>query len=315
LMDLWNTSQPEFLHLKQKAAEFLQQISKNWDITLVSLIPGLIQIDVENSQDAAVIQSALDKMSANPTRDLNTLSNRRDMIQALTVAQRLPRKDPRVINEICGLARDFSYKEKALSFQWMDSLKQFDKYIKKQPPEPHKVVLFFSGGISSNPGKQYFDLVRNSDTIREYVRDEFDIRRDFPACEDEGGLDLQKELKKLVGQLNRYNITFYTVSSRGPINDLLETVREADRRYTLSDLDFLKDYQDYLALVADETGGVYFGNSLNFKHGFDAILADLNHQYLVCYKPPEHTKSGHHSIKVKSKQSGIKLRHREGYYD
>jgi len=315
LMDVWNTSQTEFLHLKGKADEFLQQISKNWDITLASLLPGMIHFDVENSRDGAVIQAALEKMSANPTRDLTSLNNRRDLGMALAVARRMPRKDPKVVDQLCGLARGYALKEKELSFDWMNSLKQLDQYIQKQPPETHKVILFFSGGISSNPGKPYFDMVRESEVMKEYIRDEFDIRREFPSCEDEGGLDLQKQLKKLVGQLNRYNVTFYTVSSRGPINDMLETVREADARYNISDLDFLKDYQDFLALVADETGGVYFGNSLNFKRGFDAILADLNHQYLICYRPPEHKEQGHHSIKVKVKPSGIKLRHREGYYD
>ena len=61
-------------------------------------------------------------------------------------------------------------------------------------------------------------------------------------------------------------------------------------------------------------GGVYFGNSLNFKRGFDAILDDLNHQYLICYKPPEHKKEDP-SIEVKVKQPGVKIRYREGYYE
>jgi VWFA-related protein len=142
-----------------------------------------------------------------------------------------------------------------------------------------------------------------------------DVLREFPECEDEGGYDLQKDFKKLVGQLNRYNITFYTVGSRGPINDLLDTVRERDRTFHIKDLEFLKDYEDFLALIADETGGLYFGNSLNFKRGFDAIQADLNHQYLLCYTPPSHTKQGHRSIKVKVKKPGVKIRHRSGYFD
>jgi VWFA-related protein len=151
--------------------------------------------------------------------------------------------------------------------------------------------------------------------MREYARDEMDALQEFPECEDDRGYDLQNDFKKLVGQLNRYNITFYTVSSRGPINDLLETVRETDRSFHINDLAFLKDYEDFIALMADETGGLYFGNSLNFKRGFDAIQADLNHQYLLCYQPPPHTKQGHHSIKVKTKKNGLKIRHRSGYFD
>jgi VWFA-related protein len=315
VMDLYNTSQAEFLHLKGKANEFLQQISKNWDITLMSMLPGLLHVDVENSQDAKTIQEALDKMSANLQRDIEALGNRRDLGMALAAARGMPKKDPRVIEELCGKAREYAILEKRMSFDWMNTLKQLDRYIQKQPEGTHKVVLLFSGGISSNPGKPYFDLIRESPVMAEYVSDDWDIRREFPSCDDEGGQDLQKELKKLVSYLNRYNMTLYTVSSRGPINDMLDTVREADARITREDLDFLKDYQDFLGLMADETGGVYFGNSLNFKRGFDQILTDLNHQYLICYKPPEHAEPGHHEIEVKMKKSGIKVRHREGYYD
>ncbi len=316
LFDLENTSQNEFVHLKKKAGEFLEQLSKSWDITLVSLIPGAMNVDVERSQDPVLIRTKLDKITANNFRDLEALKNRRELGAALRNARGLPKdKVPQVIGEFCTTARDYALLEKRQSMGWMNSLRQFDQYIKKQTPDVHKVVLFFSGGISSNPGRQYFDMIRQSDLMRDLVRDEFDAAREFPECEDEGGNDLQKDFKKLVGQLNRYNITFYSVSSRGPINDLLETVRERDRQYKPGDLDFLKEYQDFLAVIADETGGVYFGNSLNFKRGFDAILSDLNHQYLLCYKPPVHKKEGHHSIKVKSQKPGVKLRHRSGYFD
>ena len=315
VMDLYNTSQAEFLFLRKKADEFLLQVSKNWDITLISMLPGLMHTDVENSQDAKAIQEAMSKMSANLQRDIDSLNKRRDLGMLLAQARGMRKKDARVIEQICGKAREYAIAEKIMSFDWMNTLKQLDRYIQKQPTGTHKVVLLFSGGISSNPGKPYFDLVRESPLMAEYVQDEFQVRREFPSCDDEGGLDLQKELKKLVSHLNRYNMTFYTVSSRGPINDMLETVREADARITREDLDFLKDYQDFLGLMADETGGVYFGNSLNFKRGFDAILTDLNHQYLICYKPPQHSEPGHHEIQVKMKKSGIKVRHREGYYD
>jgi VWFA-related protein len=318
VMDLWNTSQTEFLYLKARASEFMNQLSKNWNITLVSLIPGAIHIDVDNSQDPDAIQKSLDRMTANPLRDLDTINNRRDLTTATRNAEGMMLRESdvvRLINELCGRARDLSIQEKLRSKEWLGSLKRIDDYVKKQDPGTHKVVLFFSGGISSNPGKQYFDIVRDSRFVRDYIVDDWKMREEFPACDDEGGLELQKELKKLVGQLNRYNITFYTVSSRGPINDLLETVRESNRKFNVHDLDFLKDYQDYLSQVADETGGIYFGSSLNFKRGFDLILADLSHQYLICYKPPQHSKQGAHSIKVKSKRNGIELRHRDGYYD
>jgi VWFA-related protein len=82
------------------------------------------------------------------------------------------------------------------------------------------------------------------------------------------------------------------------------------------DLDFARDYQDSLSHIAQETGGLSFQNSQNFKVGFDSVLTDLNHQYLLCYRPPDHKKQGqYHSIKIVSKRPGVNIRHRLGYED
>ena len=314
LIDQYNTSQQEFLFIKKKTGEFLSDLAKNWNVSLVSLVPGLIHAHVENSRDFAALTSELERISANPSRDIDVIIKRRELSTILRNFQQVRRKSPQMIGEACNLARDYALQEKELSMQWLDSLRKFDDYIKKQPPESHKVVLFFSGGISSTPGKQYFDLVRNSDLVQDMIGDEFNLAREFPECSYEEGYDLQNEFKKLVGQLNRYNVTFYNVSSRGPVNQLVDTIPEG-RRLRSDDLQFLQEYQDFLAVMAQETGGVYFGNSLNFKKGFDAILNDLNHQYLLCYTPPAHKKSGYHSIKVKTKKSGVKLRYRDGYLE
>jgi VWFA-related protein len=314
LIDQYNTSQQEFLFIKKKVTEFLENLAEYWNVSLVHLVPGLIQVSVENTREAGLLQSELERISANPGRDIAVIQKRRELSTVLRRFHQIPRKNPEMISESCNLAREYALEEKSVSLQWLHSLKQFDGYIKKQPPESHKVVLFFSGGISSSPGKQYFDLVRGSDLVRDMVGDEYNLERDYPECSYEEGYDLQNEFKKLVGQLNRYNITFYNVSSRGPVNLLLDTIPEG-RQLKASDFQFLQEYQDFLAVMAQETGGLFFGNSLNFKKGFDGILNDLNHQYLLCYKPPVHKKQGYHSINVKSKKSGVKLRYRSGYFD
>ncbi len=317
LFDLGNTSQTEFLHLRRKATEFVDQLSGTWNMTLVSLVGPIFEIHAEGTSDAQVILSELETMNANYMRDLNAIKNRRDLAEILHLAA-TGRQDrqliERLISEVCGVAREYALQEKRESFQWMDSLKQLDKYLKKQTPENHHAVLLFSGGISTNPGRHYFDTIKDSDIVREFIEDEWDFVREFPECAYEGGTDLQKEFKKLVGKLNRNNVTVYTVNSRGPINDLLETVRESDRKFKSSDLEFLDEYQDFMISMADDTGGLSFENSLNFKKGFDAILSDLNYQYVLCYTPPKPEKEGEHSIKVKVKKPGIKLRHRNGYW-
>jgi VWFA-related protein len=68
-----------------------------------------------------------------------------------------------------------------------------------------------------------------------------------------------------------------------------------------------------LQQVADETGGISISNSQNFKAGFQRILKDFEHQYILCYTPPPQKKEGYRKIKVEVKRPGVKLRYRQGY--
>jgi VWFA-related protein len=100
------------------------------------------------------------------------------------------------------------------------------------------------------------------------------------------------------------------------VNPLLDTSGESSRRIKSSDFEFHKYYQDLMFQMANETGGLAFDNSLNFKFGFNQIVQDLNHQYLICYNAPGHKKPGeYHEIKVKCKQRDTLLRYRKGYSD
>ena len=123
-------------------------------------------------------------------------------------------------------------------------------------------------------------------------------------------------LRKTVAELNTHNITFYTINTRGNISPLPDSAAEGRKEIRIDDSLYLKETQDLMAEIADETGGLYFENSSNFRHGFDLILGDLDQQYLICYKAPAHKKQNvFHKIKVDTKKSGVKLRYRKAYFD
>ncbi len=54
----------------------------------------------------------------------------------------------------------------------------------------------------------------------------------------------------------------------------MDNITQEDERYMVKDRELSKDYQVLLDQIAEDTGGVSYKNSLNFKHGFDAILGD-----------------------------------------
>jgi VWFA-related protein len=85
---------------------------------------------------------------------------------------------------------------------------------------------------------------------------------------------------------------------------------------SVNDPTLTADYQDTLSQISEETGGLSFENTRNFKLGFDSIITDLGQQYLICYNPPPHKKPGdYHKIKVVCKKKDVDLRYRTGYLD
>ena len=90
------------------------------------------------------------------------------------------------------------------------------------------------------------------------------------------------------------------------------TARSADS--VGDNVQFEANLQDSLKQLADETGGLAFTNSQNFKAGFDNIARDLEHNYLLCYSPPGKKKEKYHEIKVVCKRPWVKLRYRKGYF-
>jgi VWFA-related protein len=294
-VDQLNTTTPEFGFIKPRIEEFLTEIDGKNRIMLAAFPP--FQRLVSFSTDVNEIRNELESLKENHERDFK-ISQRRSQIELLLEAKR--------IQEALNLALQFQQLEIDDVQLYLESLKDFSSYLSDHPDEnEHTVVILISGGINSRPGQQYLDM------LRKYV----DFGQNLPLSEPGAtSIDVRKALQKAIGKLNRDNLTIYTISTRGQIHVIDATSNEPVSREDQKA--YREDYQNTLYQIATETGGLAFENSLNFKHGFDAILKDLSQQYLICYQAPEHDDEGeYHEIKVKSKVKGIKLRHREGYVD
>ncbi len=302
IVDLYNTLQAEYLFIKPKIVDFLKQISSQWETMLVAVIPGAVEVNVPFTTDVNVLQAKLDQIRANSIRNVEVLNRRRAITNMLAKGN-----FAEVIEEAYRLASGYAMEEKQMARESLKALEKFEKDLVQFKNDPHMVVLYISGGINSEPGRQYYDLIERS-VGNAGSKDLLAMR--------EGGSDLWKLLRRIVAQLNRHNITFYTINTRGTENPLPESVTEGNRKPVFEDATYLDETQELMAEIADLTGGLYFENSLNFRHGFDLILGDLDHQYMICYKAPPHKEPNEfHKIKVESKKSGVKLRHRSGYLD
>lgn len=302
-LDLFNTSPAEYLKVQPKLVEFLDQVSSNGFELMIAGVTaqGKLGVMQQFSRDTNHAKALLEHLQANAGRDQRVIQNERDLIDVVD-------SGPEGITTAFGLARTLSRQEMELSRFSLSALRSFSDYVAQLKSQEHLIILVVSGGFDSDPGRRYYEILYritggepNPVTMPESIRN-----TDF---------SIPNEVKSTIGRLNRSNITAYAINTRGAYVGGADPSRNDSRLFT-NDPTLLQDYQDSVARIATETGGVFFQNSTNFQRGFDKILDDLKNQYLICYISPPHKKPGeYHNIKVVVKREGVKLRHRQGYVD
>jgi VWFA-related protein len=346
-LDLFNTTHVEFERIRPKMDEFLDQTSKlNWEVMLVAYLPsGKLGVISPFTHDFVRIRALLDQAKGNFQRDQRIARNESEILDTLSVIKvqkdapdqeqndngveelttttgsgRTTTTSTNVTQHYFELAvgnayrraQTFAGQEKQASERSFGALESFGEYYSSRlNSKDHTVIVFVSGGINVDPGRHYFDLINN------FVSRQGENLNtvDFSGSIRENNFDLEDQIQKGIGKLNRYNMTLYAINTRGVVGSGPD-ITSMESTNSQVDFNLARDYQDSLSHIAQETGGLSFQNSQNFKVGFDSVLTDLNHQYLLCYRPPDHKKQGqYHSIKVVSKRAGVNLRHRLGYED
>jgi VWFA-related protein len=127
-----------------------------------------------------------------------------------------------------------------------------------------------------------------------------------------GQLDVQQEMQEVFNAANRNNTALYTVDPRGLATgefDISENV--GLQRSNAS----LRQTQDTLRVLADETDGRAFVNRNDFGKAMRQIVADSSAYYLLGYNSSQAPQDGKfHEIKVRVKRSGADVRARKGYW-
>ncbi|HEY7162170.1 MAG TPA: VWA domain-containing protein [Acidobacteriota bacterium] len=288
-LDLLNTTPREYLGIKPGLMQFLDDLSKrNTEVMVAGLLPtGKLGIFAPFTKEFGKLRNLLDRAPANAGRDTQTESRHRDLEHIMEGAGADPID---ALRAGYSAARNYGKADQQVSEFTLHALESFAQHLIDQDFAGHLIILYVSGGFSSDPGREYFDEV--DDLAKGSVEEEemltYSSERNF-------NFDFKQELQKSIGKMNRLNVTISTLDTQGMGS-------AADKRESLQQ-------------VADETGGISFGNSQNFKEGLKSILKDFEHQYVICYSPPAKQKSGYKKIKVISKKPDVNLRYRQGYSD
>ena len=127
-----------------------------------------------------------------------------------------------------------------------------------------------------------------------------------------GQMDIQQEMQEVFNAANRSNTALYTVDPRGLATgefDINENV--GMQRSSAS----LRQTQDTLRVLADETDGRAIVNRNDFGKAMKQIVADSSAYYLLGYNSTQAPQDGKfHEIKVRVKRPGSDVRARKGYW-
>jgi VWFA-related protein len=127
-----------------------------------------------------------------------------------------------------------------------------------------------------------------------------------------GQVDIQQEMRDVFNAANRSNTAIYAVDPRGlasgefDINENVGLQRSNDS---------LRQTQDTLRVLADETDGRAIVNRNDLARAMKQIVTDSSAYYLLGYNSTQAPQDGKfHEIKVRVKRSGVQVRSRKGYW-
>ena len=311
-LDLYNTSMAEFRGISKYLREFLKQINNgNWSVMLgVITNNGRAGVVVPFTVDSNKVSNAVRQQQPNAQRDIAVISRKREISRLLELGS----SSRDTIERAYSLAAQFAKQEKFDAEKSLSAFPALGNYLKPFLQGEHVSVIFVSGGINVEPGRQYYEIVNKVVDRLGMSLNAPELALQMPVSNREPNFDLRNEVRKSIGILGRQNITVYCINARGSMNPGLDNIEQSNPDLMVNDPTLLGDFQETLDQVASETGGLSFKNSNNFSLGFDRVLQDSDHQYIVCYNSPgEKKKNEYREIKVVSLKSGINLRHRKGY--
>ncbi|MGD9906739.1 MAG: VWA domain-containing protein [Vicinamibacterales bacterium] len=127
-----------------------------------------------------------------------------------------------------------------------------------------------------------------------------------------GELDVQTEMQQVFDAANRSNTAIYAVDPRGLSTGEFDIQDNISMR---SSQESLRQTQNTLRLLADETDGRAIINRNDLARGMQQLVRDSSAYYLIGYNSTQSPSDGKfHEIRVRVKRPGLQVRARKGYW-
>ncbi|MBA2340466.1 MAG: VWA domain-containing protein, partial [Pyrinomonadaceae bacterium] len=154
---------------------------------------------------------------------------------------------------------------------------------------------------------------------------------------------VRENMRRLIDLSNRSSVVFYTIDARGVAvtfptagDNLSGAITSGDRNAANAGDETYREFgdrigglnesrrsdlyakQEGLSYLAQETGGIFIRNTNDISGATQRAIDDSKSYYLLGYRPDDGTFSGDpnrfHSITVKVRRPGLRVRSRTGFY-
>lgn len=339
-LDLYNSTNAELERVKPSLKEFVKKLGgTNSEVMLAAFLSsGKLGIISRFTPELNRIERLINQAKGNTARDQRLNKNNQELRDLLTYVR--PREEKRGFEERAEsvsstdvvpspdkvmrdvamanayqLAQSYYLEEKRITEHSLAAMETFaeDLASNRLDVDEHAAILFISGGVNFNPGRHYFEMIEDQEDREVGPNDIVKFATAKTGTRKQANLETYRILRKGITKLNRANLTVYAINTRGAYVSNAGGGTPGDRAQ--QDSEYLQDFQDSLTQIAKETGGLSFYNSLNFPLGFQKVLDDVSHHYVLCFSPSSKKKTDEYrEIKVICKRPGLTLRHRLGYY-
>ncbi len=281
--------------MKELRAFLGQKLNRNDQVMLVSYDRSL-HVRRTFTSDPGLVNDALVELEKVSGHAVHHDSERRDVLRNI--------EDSRSAAEAQGHAR--SYAQSAfndVSFS-IDALKEMVTSLAGMPGR--KAILYVSDGLPMIAGQDVYYAVQSK------------YGEQTTGLTESMQFDTSRRITELTATANANRVTFYTIDAAGLRSySSISAENQTAGQGVYVDSIQISNLQAPLQMLAEKTGGVAIINANQVGSHLDKLAQDFGTYYSLGYAPPHYGDGRYYKIdvKLKQKQKGYQIRHREGYRD
>ena len=272
-----------------------QKLRREDQVMLVSYDRSL-HIRRTFTSDPGLINDALVELEKVSGHAIHHDSERRDVLRNIEESQSAGQ----------ALAHARSYAQSAfndLSFS-VDAIKDIVSSLAGMPGR--KAILYVSDGLQMIAGQDVFYAVQSK------------YGEQSTGLTEAMQFDVSRRLTELAATANANRVTFYTIDAAGlRVYSSISAENQTAGQGVYVDSIQISNLQAPLQMLAEMTGGVAIINSNSVTPQLEKLAQDFGTYYSLGYTPSHYGDGRYYKIevKLKQKQKGVLVRHREGYRD